>query len=364
MSTRALLWLCTASALLLLLAGNQLRPVSVQPIDPRHGSPSHIPSPPPPRQLPPPPPQLQSPRSDMTSPTPASPLVHIVVAADAPLWPGVVGLIRSARTSSAAPDELRFHLITLPSQVAAAHEAMACFRFDRELVRVVSMPTEWLAGRIRVVADPAVTGSLSSPLNFARFYLPRLLPPLTRRVLYLDADVIVQSDLRLIAAAPLPSPFPVAAVPRSEAHFRYSRYAKRCDELYASRHGGNRLNTSAPTFNAGVALVDLRRWAALDLTAEAEWWLARHADSADGLWALGSQPVMHLILHGQWMPLSAVHLDGLGRMPHIPPAALRDAQLLHWTGRRKPWRADGLYTAHFLRHVGKAEVSRCARRTL
>ena len=37
--------------------------------------------------------------------------------------------------------------------------------------------------------------NLESPLNFARFYLPRLLPSL-RRALYLDADVVVRGNLQ------------------------------------------------------------------------------------------------------------------------------------------------------------------------
>ena len=47
---------------------------------------------------------------------------------------------------------------------------------------------------VRVLAKADVTGNLASPLNFARFELPRLLPEL-RRLIYLDADVVVQADL-------------------------------------------------------------------------------------------------------------------------------------------------------------------------
>ena len=107
--------------------------------------------------------------------------------------------------------------------------------------------------------------------------------------------------------------------------------------------------------------MDLARWEALNLTAEATWWMEKHAESAEGLWALGSQPVMHLILYGRWAALpDSWNLDGLGRLTHISQSTLRDAKLLHWTGRRKPWLADGLYTGTFNRHVSKADVRRCA----
>ena len=39
-----------------------------------------------------------------------------------------------------------------------------------------------LGAPVRVVADAAVTGNLASPLNFARFYLPRVLPRAVQKV--------------------------------------------------------------------------------------------------------------------------------------------------------------------------------------
>ena len=45
-----------------------------------------------------------------------------------------------------------------------------------------------------------MTGNLASPLNFARFELPRLLPSL-KRLLYLDPDVVVQALTLTLALA-------------------------------------------------------------------------------------------------------------------------------------------------------------------
>jgi len=80
----------------------------------------------------------------------------------------------------------------------------------------------------------------------------------------------------------------VGAVPRSEPHFRYQRYAAKCSALYRARTG-TPLRAEQPTFNAGVLLVDLERWRAQNLTAEAAWWMRQHALAPEGLWALGSQ---------------------------------------------------------------------------
>ena len=311
-----------------------------------------------PSPTPPPPPP---------SPPPTTPFIlDIVVAADTPLFPGVAGLVRSARASSEYPESLQFHWITLKADMDAARDSLRCYGLDT-FVRLIALPPELLASRIRVSADPAVTGKLASPLNFVRFYLPQLLPSSVERVLYLDADIIVKADVHaLFEPSLLPPPYALAAVPRPEAHFRYSRYAKKCAALFAARHNGREtLNVSAQTFNAGVALIDLRRWRAANLTSEAAWWMDQHkkASGTTGLWALGSQPVMHLIMHGRWAPLPpSWNFDGLGRVPNLQKAAMESAKLLHWTGRKKPWLGDGLHQSAFTRHVGRAEVKSCCYR--
>lgn len=282
------------------------------------------------------------------------------MAADLTHLPGVAGVISSARAHAARAEQLRFHLVTLSEHAGAASRVLQCFGIDSH-VQLVVMPTAWVDGRIRVVAKAAVTGPLASPLNFARFYLPRLLPSL-QHALYLDSDLVVHADLRELWGRGLAvlraGAVAVAAVPRLDAHFRYARYESKCGALFSRRYAGGQINRSAPTFNAGVFLVDLRLWSAQDLTAEAEWWMAQHSASPVGLWALGSQPILHLVLHGRWAALPpSWNLDGLGRVAHMPQQTLQEARILHWTGRHKPWLPDGLHRQLF--PLGPSRVKRC-----
>ena len=62
---------------------------------------------------------------------------------------------------------------------------------------------------LTLTLTPTLTlaGNLASPLNFARFELPRLLPAL-RRLLYLDPDVVVQADLLELCRNPSPNAKP------------------------------------------------------------------------------------------------------------------------------------------------------------
>ena len=76
-------------------------------------------------------------------------------------------------------------------------------------------------------------------------------------------------------------------------------------------------------------LYDLREWEAAGLTAESEWWMRQHAAAASGLWNLGSQPILHLLLHGRWAALPGQwNRDGLGRVRRRPLSIRRSAR---WT---------------------------------
>ena len=293
-----------------------------------------------------------------------------MVPADAALLPGVAGLVRSAQAH--ATGRLRFLVLTPASDAHEAWRTLGCLgaagRAGKCSVEIVPLSEAWinatLLPRIRVNADPTVTGHLGSPLNFARFFLPTLLPPdaRDRTVLYLDADIIVQGDVSALARQTrLPRRCAVGAVPRHDAHFRYSRYEKKCAGLFAQRYPAQVFNRSAETFNAGVTFIDLAAWQRLHLTEEAEWWMDRHTnDRAGGLWHLGSQPIMHLILHSRWHALPEHwNLDGLGRVSSIDSRSLHEAKLLHWTGRRKPWLPNGLHVDLFRRHVPQDAVRRC-----
>ena len=360
---------CTACAALLLIANYLLS--APQPrtsgtglvLQPQQLSP---PTPKPHHQLPPLLPSLLPPAKPAT--------VDIIVAADAPLLPGVAGLVRSARAGTSA--SLHFHVLTPEADEHIARQTLRCLNamYDdsswQTTVTIRPLSAAWLnatlISRIRVEADPAVTGKLSSPLNFARFFLPSLLPQGLEQVLYLDADIIVQGDLSaLVSRVRLPprgGGVAVAAVPRHETHFRYSRYAKKCAGIYEARYPLRpAFNASMETFNAGVALIDLVEWTRLNLTDEAIWWMERHArDTRGGLWHLGSQPILHLILHGRWHALpDHWNLDGLGRLSNFAPAALRAANLLHWTGRRKPWLPTGLHTGLYRRFVPEERARLC-----
>lgn len=301
------------------------------------------------------------------APTALAP-VHVALAADRRQYAGFAAVVNSARAHSAAPRLLRFHVIVLAGEEGAARAFLRCrgVSLSESRVRVVGFDASRVRGLVRV-ADRARRAALSSALNYARFFLPELLPRGVRAVAYVDVDVVVLGDLGALLRRTLPRLRPpelAAAVPRAadgRAEHTYQAYAALLPD-FRLRTGGRSFDVRAAHFNGGVLLLDLRAWARANLTAEAEWWLARHAASSAraGLWRLGSQPPLHLVLAGRWAALPAAwNVDGLGGTfdgvkRRVPRARLEAAQLLHWSGPTKPWdaRPGRHYAALWAPHAG------------
>merc|ERR1712129_561380 len=121
---------------------------------------------------------------------------------------------------------------------------------------------------------------------------------------------------------------------------------------------GKILEREAP--NMGVFVVNISRWRTLGYTARAREWLDLHNSAP--LWNGGSQMPLWLTFWGHPEDLknlpaepanaldditfvdAAWNFQGLGFLTDLSIAEdIAEARILHWTGPRKPWLADGLY---------------------
>ena len=305
-------------------------------------------SPPPP---PPPPPRAASTAAASTAtaaPTLADAdcapggLVHVLVGADRTHWPGVVGVINSVTRNCASPARLRLHLVVLLGEEGAFRRFLRCHGLEADGERLTIHGFD--KARLPALKVQAHLTNLESPLNFARFYMGELLGPGVCKVLYLDADVVVQGDAAELADLALPRGALCAATLRKNTLGVKGVQGLKGEKLQArfeSRYG-RPLPLEEHGFNAGVFVYNLRRWAALNLTEEAEYWI--QANTREKLYQLGSQPPLTLSVlgrHGRCQELPAAwHLDCLGCIGQgrIKTAAqLADAKLLHWNGPNKPF---------------------------
>ena len=317
------------------------------------------PPPPPPPPSPPPPPPPRASAVTIKSASTLSP-VHVVVGADREHWAGVIGVVNSLVANTNAPERLRI-LALAPAGLEK--------KFNKYLECHGLKPSDSSSSRLRVAGFSSdrvpplkvrtKLTNLESPLNFARFYLHELLPPGTAKVLYLDADTIVQGDAVELYDQSLPNDELCAATLRRTRLGDKGVASLKGDKLnqrYKERYGA-KLPLKERGFNAGVFVFNLRAWVQHNLTDEAEYWIRQNNE--EGLYALGSQPPLTLAIHGarggtgrcQALP-SEWHLDCLGCIGQgriKTKQQLKTAKLFHWNGPNKPFATNkrGGKRAHY-----------------
>ncbi|CAE8618969.1 unnamed protein product, partial [Polarella glacialis] len=306
-------------------------------------------------------------------------LAHVALSADLAQIDGLIVTLQSAWNASGVnASRLCFHAFALPHQRDFVVEGLRCAFGDallpqpgpsdvikafqlrgtaRLLVHALNASRVWSEAGLKEPASDGTpqpgdvmlgesdlslalrsdTGNLGAVHNFARFSLHNLLPGLAR-VIYLDVDVVVKGDLGELFDVPLRTvagaPGMVAAVQRSNQPLR--TYV---DVLQPAVP--NWLPSEAPSFNAGVIVVDLDRWRRLHASKLVAEWLALNARKR--LWLHGSQPPLLLLFHDEVVPLHwSWNVDGLGHRLNYPKDVLREAKVLHWTGPLKPWRHHGV----------------------
>ena len=196
--------------------------------------------------------------------------MHVLVGADRTQTPGVVGVINSVTRNCATPARLRLHLVVLLGEEGAFRRFLRCHGLEADGERLTIHGFD--KARLPALKVQAHLTNLESPLNFARFYMGELLGPGVCKVLYLDADVVVQGDAAELADLALPLGALCAASLRKNTLGVKGVQGLKGEKLQArflSRYG-RPLPLEEHGFNAGVFVYNLRQWAALNLTEEAD----------------------------------------------------------------------------------------------
>lgn len=179
-----------------------------------------------------------------------------------------------------------------------------------------------------------------SKTTYARLFLPRLLPN-HRRCIYLDGDLLVDTDLAELFTHDLHG-HPLAAVVDSGrptlADYGIERYLP----------AGTDLQQRA--FNAGVMLLDLDRMRTLPWFQEPERFSGYEVICAD-------QGLLNLVFAGDWLELPARWNRQVALWPEYSVFRDTPGQIWHSYKRNKPW--------HFLpagAHGLVGDYYRCAKR--
>ncbi|XP_054825575.1 probable galacturonosyltransferase-like 1 [Prosopis cineraria] len=268
------------------------------------------------------------------SPNCSDDAIHVAMTLDVTYLRGSMAAILSVLQHSSCPENVVFHFVSAASMLSSAPI----------LNLTISASFPYLKFRIYPFDDVTVAGLISSsirtaldcPLNYARNYLPNLLPPSVRKVVYLDSDLVLFNDIAELAATPMGSNQVLAAPEYCNADFT----AYFTPTFWSNPSLSLTFAGRGPCyFNTGVMVIDLERWRAGDYTRKIEEWM--ELQKRIRIYELGSLPPFLLVFAGNIAPvdhkwnqhgLGGDNFSGLCRDLHPGPVSL-----LHWSGKGKPW---------------------------
>jgi len=174
-----------------------------------------------------------------------------------------------------------------------------------------------------------------SKITFARLLIPELLPIEVSRVLYLDADILIANDLTALWEYDLGNAI-LGAVTDSEASANHRRLQR---GVSADYQGMVEPGAASPTyFNAGVLLINLKRWREEQVSQRALRFIAEYPDTA-----LADQDALNVVCAGQWAVLgdrwNCQHHDPRG---YLKTPTDRRPAIIHYAGKWKPWNPASL----------------------
>ncbi|KAL2346348.1 hypothetical protein Fmac_000348 [Flemingia macrophylla] len=258
--------------------------------------------------------------------------VQVAMTLDTAYIRGSMAAILSVLQHSSCPQNIFFHLVC--SSNASLLRATISNTFPYLKFNLYTFDDSHVSGLI----STSIRSALDCPLNYARSYLPNLLPMCVRRVVYLDSDLILVDDIAKLAQTPLGDHAVLAAPQYCNANFTSYFTPTFWSTPSLSLTFAHRRTTPC-YFNTGVMVIHLSRWRRRDYTAEIEAWM--ELQKRIRIYHLGSLPPFLLVFAGRiasvdhrWNQhgLGGDNFRGLCRDLHPGPVSL-----LHWSGKGKPW---------------------------
>ncbi|KAL2476235.1 putative galacturonosyltransferase 12 [Abeliophyllum distichum] len=183
----------------------------------------------------------------------------------------------------------------------------------------------------------ALSPKYNSVMNHIRIHLPELFPSLNK-VVFLDDDIVVQTDLS-----------PLWDI---EMNGKVNGAVETCigeDKFVMSKRFKSYLNFSHPliakNFNPnecawayGMNIFDLEAWRKTSISQTYHHWIEENLKSDLSLWQLGTLPPGLIAFHGHTHSIDPFwHMLGLGYQENTTVADAESAGVIHFNGRAKPW---------------------------
>lgn len=227
-----------------------------------------------------------------------------------------------------------FHLLTLPSEVE--HLAAWLLHYWPKIVMEIISFEGDISHRLKIGEN--TRKELASPLNFARYWIPEICPETLGRLIYLDDDVLVLKDIKELWNHPINEHHVLAA---SIDSVNDMKNFLNFDNPVVKSLG---IGKDELAFNAGVFVCNVSEWRKQKITESLTYWMEMNTVTpiyGDGIAGGASQPPMLISLRGKVTTLDQswhVRHFGWWKGNTYSKNILVDAKLMHWNGRKKPWK--------------------------
>ncbi|EYU19206.1 hypothetical protein ABFS82_13G173600 [Erythranthe guttata] len=314
--------------------------------------------------------RLQLPLAELVPALVDNSFFHFVLASDNVLATSVVA--SSLVKNSLRPEKVVLHVITdgktyypmqawfsLHSLTPAIIEVKALHHFDwftkgkvpvlEAMEKDQKVRSRFRGGSSAIVANntekpnviaaklQALSPKYNSLMNHIRIHLPELFPSLNK-VVFLDDDIVVQTDLSALWDIDMNGKVNGAVETcRGEDKFvmskRFKSYLNFSHPLIA-----NSFNPNECAWAYGMNIFDLEAWRRTNISRTYHFWLEENLKSDLSLWQLGTLPPGLIAFHGHVHVINPFwHMLGLGYQDNTTIADAESAGVVHFNGRAKPW---------------------------
>lgn len=195
----------------------------------------------------------------------------------------------------------------------------------------------WVRVSRNLLRGCPLSGHVSLATYF-RLLIPEVLPDNVSKVVYLDIDMLVLSDIGELYGLET-GRAPVLAVRENETS-TLGKYLRCCQEMGISE--------DAPYFNAGVLVMNLDVWRAENLSRRLVEFVNRHRDQVP-CW---DQDAMNALIAGRWIELPRTwnRTDAVWETFDLPEGA-GSAAIIHFKGPIKPWHTGSTHGSIFFKYL-------------
>ncbi|HIK06632.1 MAG TPA: glycosyltransferase family 8 protein [Trichormus sp. M33_DOE_039] len=210
----------------------------------------------------------------------------------------------------------------------------------------------------RLGPDGKTIAKYVSIATFFRLLIPEILPEQLEKVIYLDCDLVVRGNLEQLWQTDLGDNYVLAA------QDTWIPYVSNSNGLLNYKELG--ISSDSKYFNAGVLVINLKKWRTDDISAKAINYLKQKTEYIR--WH--DQDVLNPLFVGQWgeldprwncSPSSVYAYSSWKDSPfseEVYNNLIRDPYIIHYVSNKKPWTSrHTLLKEYFFEYVDMTEWS-------